>query len=158
MTQELSTADRLDLVELTARYAAAVDQRDWDGAADLFALGGVLVTPDPPHSMEPVVDRAGRDAVREATSRLERFARTVHHLTGSVWQADGDGASGRTTAVAHHVEEGPEPRTWVWHLIYDDRCVRTETGWQFARRALTLALVESRPVFKVLPFDPTSAR
>ena len=155
---DLSTADRLDLVELTARYAAAVDQRDWDGAADLFALGGVLVTPDPPHSMEPVVDRAGRDAVREAVSRLHRFARTVHHLTGSVWHADGDGASGRTTAVAHHVEEGAEARTWVWHLVYDDRCVRSEDGWQFARRALTLVLVETRPVFKVLPFDPASGR
>ncbi|MET3960268.1 hypothetical protein ABIE44_000202 [Marmoricola sp. OAE513] len=154
----LTPADRLDLVELTARYAAAADSRDWDGVAEQFTLGGVLVTPDPPHSMEPVVDRAGRDAIRETVSRIGRFARTVHHLTGSVWQADGDGASGRTTAIAHHVEAGPEPLTWVWHLVYDDRCARTDDGWRFTRRSLTLVLVESRPVFKVLPFDPTNAR
>lgn len=155
---ELSTADRLDLVELTARYAAAVDTRDWDGAAALFAHGGVLISPDPPRSLEPVVDHAGRDAVRAALAGLEQFARTVHHLTGSTWSADGDGASGRTTAIAHHVEDGPEPRSWVWHLVYEDRCVRTPEGWQFVRRALTLILLESQQVARVLPFDPGGAR
>lgn len=153
---DLSPADRQDLHELTARYAAGADQRDWAGVAGLFLPDGVLVTPDPPRSMEPVLERVGRDAVREAVSRLQRFARTVHHQTGSVWAVDGDGATGRTTAVAHHVEEGPEPRTWVWHLVYDDRCVRTAEGWRFARRALTLVLVESRPVFAVLPFAPAA--
>lgn len=155
---ELSAVDQLDLVALTARYAAAVDERDWDGATDLFALGGVLHVPDPPRSLDPVLDHVGRDAVRAAVARLEEFARTVHHLTGSVWVADGDGATGRTTAVAHHVENGPEPRSWVWHLRYDDRCVRGTDGWQFARRALSLLLVEARPVARVLPFDPGTAR
>ena len=39
MITPLSTADRLDLVELTARYAAAADNRDWDGVAELFTRG-----------------------------------------------------------------------------------------------------------------------
>lgn len=154
----LTSEDRLDLLDLVARYAAAVDGRDWDGAADLFARGGVLVTPDPPRSLGPSVDHAGRDAVRGAISALGAFVRTQHHLTGSVWHADGDGASGRTTAVAHHVEAGPEPRSWVWHLVYDDRCLRSPDGWRFARRALTLTLVEARPVTLVHPFDPAEGR
>lgn len=153
----LSTADRLDLVDLTARYATAVDTRDWDAAADLFAPGGVLVSPDPPRSLVPTLDHAGRDAIRSAVAGLEQFARTVHHLTGSTWQADGEGATGRTTATAHHVEPA-QARSWVWHLVYDDRAVRAEDGWVFARRALTLLLVEERAVARVLPFDPGQGR
>lgn len=158
MNQELSPRDRADLVELTARYAAAVDQRDWVGVAELFARGGVLVTPDPPRSLEPIHDYAGRDAIQDKIQELEILDRTVHHLTGSIWRADGEGAIGRTTAVAHHVENKSEPQSWVWHLVYDDRCVRTEDGWQFARRALTLVLIELRPVVRVLPFAPSSTR
>ena len=154
----LSVEDRLDLAELAARYAVSVDQHDWDGAADLFARGGVLVTPDPPRTLLPALEHAGRDAVRDAVAQLRTFARTVHHVTGSVWESDGDGAAGRTTAVAQHVEAGPEPRSWVWHLVYDDRCVRSPDGWQFARRALTLMIVEARPVALVLPFGPAEGR
>ena len=96
------------------------------------------------------------------TPASSSFARTVHHVTGSVWSADGDGAAGRTTAVAHHVEvprgtEG-EGRSWVWHLVYDDRCVRGPDGWQFARRALSLMLVEARTIALVHPFDSAEGR
>ncbi len=154
----LAVEDRLDLAELVGRYAAAADQRDWDGLADLFARGGLLVTPDPPRSLAASVEHAGRDAIRAAVAKLESFARTVHHVTGSVWHADGDGAVGRTTTTAHHVESGPEPGSWVWHLVYDDRCVRSPEGWQFSRRALTLVLIEARPVAAVLPFGPNEGR
>ena len=51
----------------------------------------------------------------------------------------------------------PDPDR-VWHLRYDDRCVRRVDGWQFAHRALTLLLVEARPVARVLPFDPGTER
>jgi hypothetical protein len=152
VTNALSIADRLDLAELTTTYAAAVDERDWAMVADLFVPAAVLRTPDPPRSLAPVVESAGREQILATVRRLTAYVRTMHHLTGSVWRADGTtGAFGRTTAVAHHVEDLSEPRSWVWHLIYRDRCVRGEDGWRFERRELTVAMIEGRSVLRVQP-------
>lgn len=147
------TADQLALTQLTARYAAAVDGRDWEGLAGLFASDAVLVTPGSGGSLGMAAVASGREEIVAAVRQIEAFARTFHHLTGSVWTLGGSTATGRTTCVAHHVEEGPEPRSWAWHVIYDDRFVRHETGWLFERRELTIAMIESRPMFRVLPFE-----
>jgi ketosteroid isomerase-like protein len=145
-------ADQLALTQLTARYAATVDGRDWDGLAELFASDAVLVTPGSGASLGMAATASGREEIVAAVRQIEAFARTFHHLTGSVWTVTGSTAAGRTTCVAHHVEEGPEPRSWAWHVIYEDRCVRDESGWRFERRELTVAMVEARPMTRVLPF------
>ncbi len=147
------TDDQLALIQLTARYAAAVDGRDWEGLAGLFADDAVLVTPGSGASLGMAATATGRAEIVAAVRQIEAFARTFHHLTGSVWTVDGSTATGRTTCVAHHVEEGAEPRSWAWHVIYDDRFVRDEAGWLFERRALTVAMIEARSMFRVLPFD-----
>jgi ketosteroid isomerase-like protein len=152
--RDLETSDRLDLAELVAAYAAAVDRRAAEGLVRLFVPDAVLVMPDPPRSLTPVIEAVGRDAILVGVGQLTAFARTFHHVTGSVWAAEGrDAATGRTTTVAHHVEDAEVPRSWVWHVIYDDRCVRSDEGWQFERRALTIAMIEARPVARVLAFD-----
>ena len=147
------TADQLALTQLTARYAAAVDGRDWDALAGLFASDAVLVTPGSGRSLGMTAVATGRAEIVASVRQIEAFARTLHHLTGSVWALTGATATGRTTCVAHHVEEGPEPRSWAWHVVYEDRFVREQTGWLFERRELTIAMIEARPVFRVLPFD-----
>jgi ketosteroid isomerase-like protein len=145
-------ADRSDLDDLVARYAAAVDRRDWAALGALFAEDAVLVTPDVTGSLEPLVESHGRDAVVATISAVAGFAATLHHLTGSVWEVSGSTAEGRTTAVAHHVEAGPEPRSWVWHVEYADRCTRSGAGWVFSRRTLTVRMIEARAPARVLPF------
>lgn len=143
MTTPLTATDRLDLLDLVHRYAATVDARDWDAVGALFVPDGRLTVPDPPRSTAPTTVAVGRPAVRALLEPLEAFARTVHHVTGSTWTADGaDGARGRTTGVAHHVEAGEQPVDWIWHLEYADRAVRTADGWLLAERDLHLRLVE----------------
>ena len=160
MTDELSTSDRLELAQLTAYYAAAADGRDWEALGRLFVADAVLVTADPPRSLRPVVEIVGSEAIVATVQQLSTFARTFHHLTGSYWTPDGSsGAFGRTTCTAHHVENpdaSGQSRSFVWHVIYADRAVRTDLGWRLARRELTVAMVETRPVGLVLPFDAPS--
>ncbi|MCW2786986.1 MAG: nuclear transport factor 2 family protein [Marmoricola sp.] len=157
MTDELSTADRLDLAQLTSLYAAAVDGRDWDALGTLFVADAVLVTADPPRSLHPGLEASGIDAIVAAARQLTAYARTFHHLTGSFWTPDGPSvALGRTTCAAHHVEApdtSARSRSFVWHVIYADQAVRTDLGWRFARRELTVAMVEARPLSLVLPYD-----
>jgi hypothetical protein len=152
VTGELRAQDHSDLTQLAASYAAAVDDRDWTRLAALFTPGAVLVRPDPPRSLTPSLEEIGAAAIVAAVGQLTAFARTFHHLTGSIWTSDGITATGRTTAEAHHLEAGENARSWVWHLIYLDRCVRGAAGWVFSRRELTIAIIEVRPVARVLPF------
>jgi hypothetical protein len=172
----LDALDRLDLADLVTGYAAAVDDRAWDRLGALFTVDAVLLSPDVPRSLGPVLEARGRAAVLDTVQQLSRFARTFHHVTGSIWTADGrDGALGRSTAVAHHVEvpargtttdgapdgarDGArDARSWVWHVVYEDRCRRTAAGWQFSRRSVTAVMIESRPVARLLPPDGPSGQ
>ena len=139
---------RDELSDLVHRYAAYVDARRWDDVAALFTEDAVLVVPEPPRTLEPAVSRD----VREAMSALEGTLRTVHEVLGEVYDETPDGARGVVRGVAHHlVERDGGAVDLTWRLRYDDAYRRTPAGWRFARRALTIDVVEVGPVQKVRP-------
>ena len=131
--------------ELAAAYAAAVDARDWAALADLFVEDAVLVTPDPPRSLDPVVESRGREQIVATIRRVEAFAATEHRVGSTDWEGDDATATGRTTGEAHHHVDGAEPHSWVWYVEYRDEVVRTGAGWRFTTRALTVSRIEKRP-------------
>lgn len=130
---------------LVAAYAAAVDARDWAALADLFVEDGVLLTPDPPRSLEPVVASRGWEEIVSTVRKVEAFASTEHRVESSEWRVEDAAAVGFTTGEAHHHVDGPEPHSWVWYVEYRDECIRTGTGWRFATRALTVRRIEKQP-------------
>lgn len=140
--------DRGALIDLVHRYAAYADDREPAALAALFLPDGVLVSPDPPRSLDPVVEARGHDRIAAAVGALAQLRLTVHAVGGIVLdRIDADHVRGRTTATAHHVtEHAGAVRDGVWHLRYLDDFRRTPHGWRFARRELHLDLVESRPV------------
>lgn len=140
----LSGQDLAELDALVAAYAAAVDARDWVTLGGLFTEDAVLLTPDPPRSLDPVLEAAGRIAIVATVQQVAAFAGTEHLVTRSEWSGSGDEATGRTTGEAHHHVDGPDPHSWVWHVSYVDDCVRTEAGWRIARRALAVRQIEKR--------------
>ncbi|GAB2888117.1 nuclear transport factor 2 family protein [Nocardioides pacificus] len=144
----LSVEDRLDLVDLVHRYAARVDDRDAAGVGALFTDDGVLASPAPPRSLDPVHESVGPDGVAATMGQLAAIPLTVHTIVGHVVDAlSADEATGRTTCVAHHVtERDGRPVDLVWHVRYLDAYRRTASGWRFARRDLHVDVVESRPV------------
>jgi len=148
---DLRPDDGWELLDLVHRYAARVDDRDLAGAAALFAADGVLATPSPPTSLDPVDEATGTTAVAAALERLAELPLTVHAVTGAVFDRDRpagpDSARGRVTATAHHVTTRADGVVdLVWHLRYRDSYRRTADGWRFARRALHIDLIESRRV------------
>jgi hypothetical protein len=144
---ELAPEDLSALDDLVLDYAGAVDARDWVVLAELFTEDAELVTPDPPHSLAPVVTSLGRAAIVATVRQVASFSSTSHVVIGSTWTATAAGASGETTGEAHHhVADVPDPHAWVWHVAYHDDCVRTDGGWRIARRALTVRRIEKRPL------------
>ncbi|GBE67253.1 hypothetical protein MFM001_37150 [Mycobacterium sp. MFM001] len=150
----LDYADRAAVSELVHRYAAGVDDRQFDSVAALFTDTAELAVPDPPGSLEPVHHHRDPGAIRAAIAAVAATARTEHAIVGEVYD---DGAApgtarGRITCVAHHwIQRADEITDVVWHLRYDDEYLRTDDGWRISRRALTINAIETRPVRRLRP-------
>ena len=137
--------DRVALRALVDAYARAVDHADVAAVVALFAPDGRLVA----HAGggDPLV-RAGQREITDAlTQGLARYATTTHVVGGQVVGFDGDGASGETTCLAHHVYDGAGGRRLlVMAVRYVDHYVRLDRGWHFAQRELHFDWRDDRPV------------
>ncbi len=145
---DLTEDDRRALTELSYRYAAHVDDRDFDALGELFTDDAVLVS--------GAGTRDGRAAILEAMRGLERYGRTFH-LVGQVrlW-VEGDGPHGETYCTAHHFTVGDDDDnatdrilsiryhdTYVHHSGVHHAAAPDTGGWRFARRALDIVATQT---------------
>ncbi|MGH3960397.1 nuclear transport factor 2 family protein [Mycobacterium sp.] len=145
----ISPIDRAALTDLVHRYAAGMDDRQFDEVAKLFTDTAELVVPDPPAELAPVHRHRGQAAIGAAIAAVATTVRTEHAIVGEVYDdgAQPGCARGRIACVAHHwVQRGEALTDLVWHLRYDDEYQRTEAGWRIGRRILTINAIEHRPV------------
>ena len=157
----LPVTDRAALSDLVHRYAANVDDRQFDSVAELFAPTAELTVPEPPAALRPIHSHQGRAAIAAAVAAVAQAERTQHAIVGEVYSVLSEEvptprtALGRIACIAYHFSErAGELIDVVWHLRYDDEYVLTESGWRISRRALTILAIETRPVRRVLPRDP----
>lgn len=153
--------DRTALSDLVHRYAAMLDDRQFDSVATLFTDTAELVVADPPSVLTPVHIHRGWDAIAAAVAAVAAVARTEHAIVGEVYDEgpSRDIARGRITGIAHHWShrsgDGSEAGIIdvVWHLRYDDEYRLTNTGWRIRRRALTVNAIETRPTRRLRPCE-----
>jgi SnoaL-like domain len=155
----LSVADRLALSQLVHRYAAHVDDRQFDAVAELFSTVAELVVPEPPGDLAPVHVHRGRAAIAAAVAAVAAVVRTEHEIVGEVYGAaprSSSAATGRITCIAHHWNRRDDEFVdVVWHLRYDDAYELGDAGWRISRRELTINAIEVRPVRRLrLPETP----
>jgi 3-phenylpropionate/cinnamic acid dioxygenase small subunit len=153
----LSVNDRASLSDLVHRYAAGVDDRQFDSVAELFTANAELTVPDPPTALEPIHSHRGQQAIATAVAKVAAVARTEHAIIGEVYDqvARPGSARGRIACIAHHWNQrADEVVDVVWHLRYDDEYELSDGGWRISRRALTINAIETRPVRRLLPHEP----
>jgi hypothetical protein len=157
----LPVADRAALSDLVHRYAANVDDRQFDAVADLFTHTGELTVPEPPAELLPIHSHRGQAAIAAEVSAVGQTVRTQHAIVGEVYSEVSKevprprSARGRIACIAHHFSErADELIDVVWNLRYDDEYALTDAGWRISRRALTILAIETLPVRRVLPRDP----
>ena len=153
----LSLNDRAALSDLVHRYAADVDDRQFNSVAKLFTDTAELTVPEPPAVLKPIHSHRGQEAIAAAVTAVAAVARTEHAIIGEVYDelARPGTARGRIACIAHHWNQrGDEVVDAVWHLRYDDEYELTGAGWRISRRALTINAIETRPVRQLLPRDP----
>ncbi|OOL33052.1 hypothetical protein GQ85_03480 [Rhodococcus rhodochrous] len=121
---------QLAIQQLPVRYARAVDARDIDGLAALYA-------PDADYTRFGFSDKVGPDGVRamfDSEFVLTRFYRSMHQVCGHVIDlVDPDHAEGTVYCRVEH-EDGDE---WIVQLmVYFDKYRRVGDKWLFTDRRM----------------------
>lgn len=127
-------SDRFEIDELLARYARALDYRNFhelDGifTADAVFDAGGLGAPTGPAKI--------REMIEGTIGHLD----ATQHLVGKsiiTFAEDGDGAEVVTYLISQHIREsapGPVKHYFLGGEYYD-RVVRTPEGWRIAYRRL----------------------
>ena len=116
--------DRELVRELVARYARALDTRDWEALTQCF-------TADAQAEFSGVRLEPGADAIVRHLRQLESVTASTH-LTGNVLiDFDADGALVESQALVHlALDQGVRVRG----VFYSDRLVRVDGGWRIQER------------------------
>ena len=123
--QEL--ADRVEILDLLARYSAVVDRGAWDEMPALFTDDAVL-------DFSATGGICGSVAEHQAFNAkvLTGFASTQHVMGLPAIVVEGDAATSRSICFNPMVVD--DAHVFFVGLWYDDRLVRTADGWRFAER------------------------
>jgi hypothetical protein len=143
----LAPQDYLEIRQLVARYAYAVDTGADNGAvyASLFAPDGAFL------------DRAGRattgqDNLAALARRNTRGLQSAFHfIMNHVIEPSPEGATGKEYLVQLRMGESERPNEIFGGGHYEDVYVRTRDGWRFKQRQF---LPSQRPP----PRQPAAAR
>lgn len=130
--------DRAAIIDVTIRYAWALDTRSWDDLDDVFL-------PDATAYMTE--DLVGRDAIKARVRRaLEPLDLSQHIIANHQIVIRGDQASCRCYLQAQHVREaaGRSPN-FIVAGRYEDQLVRTANGWRIAHRNLVIMWTDGNP-------------
>ena len=137
----LSTQDRLDVMDLVARYAECVDSGDAAGYAGLFTADGVVE-----HSAGSVRGRGEIEpwvAGLVAENRVGKASKLKHVMGLPVIRGDGERATARTyVTIPRHMDSG-EIVIRLAGTYFDD-CVKVGGEWLIAKRVIELDFV-ARP-------------
>lgn len=121
--------DRTEIRELTARYNRCFDDQEAEQWAEVFTTDGSL-------EVQSGVVVQGRDALIDMC-RSTGYG-TVHTTTDATITIQGDVATQVCTLVLAHRGLEPCQSTFARTGRYVDELVRTDAGWRFRRRQVTL--------------------
>ena len=141
------TADRLAIGELIDAYAHCADRRDASGQMNLFTEDTHFVVYLDATSDQPSQELRGREALAPVFDNLNTYTTTTHFNGQRTLSLDGDGATGESYCLAHHLSVGADgQRTlMIAALRYLDTFVKQDGAWLFAERRLMVDWTETRP-------------
>jgi ketosteroid isomerase-like protein len=121
-------ADEHAIRDLARRYAHFVWRKDVTGAIDLFAEDGEMDTGDRP----PI---RGKAALTESYKGMITGPDFLPFVHNHIVELNGDTATGTCYLDLRATVEG---KSMIGAGSYDDEYVRTDGGWKFRSRKLTM--------------------
>jgi hypothetical protein len=139
--------DRLAIQDLAAKYARAVDRRDFELLESLFTRDARLaVHYGDPAKVAARNEMRGVERIVAGIRTIDRYRATTHFVGNQTVEIAGDEARAETYCLAHHLHQ--RDGRWFDHVMsirYADRCVRESGRWKFAERVLAVDWTEDRP-------------
>jgi SnoaL-like domain len=140
-------ADRLAIRALIDGYARCADRRDSAGQMALFTEDTRFLVFMDSRNPEPTQTITRRADLAPVFEHLRTYEATTHFNGQSLVSLNGDGATGESYCLAHHVQVADGRRTlMVASIRYLDRFVRTKDQWLFGERKLMVDWIETRPM------------
>ena len=131
--------DYVAIQQLMYHYASCADQKNYAGFKNVFCedavfdYSGRLVTP--------------RSAIQEMMGALEKYTLTQHQIHNTVYDVEGDTATGETYCLASHLRESDSGLVKIdMGITYKDRLRRTPEGWRIQYRGFNLLWSQTAPV------------
>jgi hypothetical protein len=156
---ELAALDYLQIQQLVARYARAIDTCSNNGYdyADLFTPDGAFVPSFEGKALPPI---QGRERLAEVSGGGSRGCKNVgwieqgvrHIYTNHIITPTAEGATGTVDMLM--IGLGGDPNKIEYDGYYEDTYVRTAEGWRFKRRVHHALLREGQ---RVTPPTPPAA-
>jgi 3-phenylpropionate/cinnamic acid dioxygenase small subunit len=140
--------DRIEIAEVLARYANALDDRDWSRLASCF-------TPDATADYGGAGACSGFTAIETLCRRALEPLDASQHLVGSIEvEVAGDEARARCALQAQHTRRGCEGGDhFTIGGSYRDCLVRTKDGWRIRHRELRVGWQDGNPRVMRAPRD-----
>ena len=132
-------SDRIEINDLLIRYTVAIDKKDYE-------LLDTCFTPDA--QVDYTTSGGTKGAYPEVRKWLEQalsvFPITMHFISNSVVEIDGDRATARTYVINPMVFVNPDESQHIFTVgaYYNDELVRTDDGWRIAERFEEQAYLE----------------
>jgi ketosteroid isomerase-like protein len=143
---DIEAADRLAIRNLVDAYAHCADRRDAQGQMALFTEDTHFVVYMDARDPEPTQDLFGREALAPVFDALNGYVATMHFNGQSTVDLDGDGATGESYCLAHHLTEaqGGARTLMIASIRYLDTFIKRDGEWLFAERRLMVNWTDTR--------------
>lgn len=154
-TLPLTPMDRIQIEQLIARYAYALDTGGRNGYdyADLFTADGVFVGMNQGQAGRLFRGRDTLAALARGGPRNPNYV--SHYITNIVLEATPEGARGREYAIIADLGGNGSKGAFTHGGFYDDTYVKTPDGWRFKTRVFYGSEGGASP--KQLQNDPLKA-
>lgn len=128
--------DKQKLYELNLRYARAVDRKIFEALHPLYAIDAI-------HDHGGMFKGSGQQFVQWLSDTMVDIE-TQHLIANSLFQIDGDTATGEIYTINfHHLPN--KKSNYIAGGRYLDRYVKTNGAWQFQSRLRVIDWAEERP-------------
>jgi len=132
----ISAQDHIEIQRLMYRYARCADRKDYAGFAEVFCEDAVF-----DYSGTEVISLP---AIQQMMHALDKYLRTLHQVHNTLYEVDGDAASGETYCIASHLRnQGERIEKLEMGICYQDRLRRMHDGWRIEYRKFDLLWVQS---------------
>ncbi len=127
----ITAADHMAIQRLMYRYARCADRKDYAGFAEVFCADAVF-------------DFSGRvvtslAAIQDMMHALEKYSATLHQVHNTLYEVEGDSATGETYCLASHLFQDTGNTLKIdMGIIYQDRLRRCAGGWRIEWRTFNL--------------------